>query len=194
MKQLVFCFFLLFLLNAYSYAAIRTDISSENLKLLVHQVNVTDSYRWSSKHSKYVLLDTQVNFKTIVQQTESIVRADIVDEGNVSAVSEDSTRYLSVNPDKVYFESGASKKVTVNATLSEDKKKLSVRFSKAKKDDLLKGMLAVVDIGLTQTDSYKTQSSDYECEIQKSQLICSISYVLKKSLAPEATEPTSASL
>ena len=194
MKHLVFCFFFLFLLNAYSYAAIPADISSENLQSLVHQVNVTDSYKWSPEHSKYVLLDTQVAFKTMVQQTEPIARDDIVDEGNVSAVSEGSTRYLSVNPNKVYFESGTSKRVAVNAKLSEDKKKLSVRFSKAKKDDLLKGMLAVVDIGPTQTDSYKTQSSDYECEVQKSQLICSISYVLKRDLNQEVTEPTSARL
>ena len=191
MKQLIFCFFLLFSLSAYTYAAIPTDAPSENL---VHQVNVTDSYKWSPEHSKYVLLNTQVNFKTIVQQAEPSIRNTVVDEGNVSDVSKNSTRYLSVNPNTVYFESEASEKVAVKAKLSADKKKLAVYFSKQRKNNLLEGMLAVVDIGPTQTDSYKTQSSNYVCQVQNLRLVCSINYVLKKDLNPEVTEPTSARL
>lgn len=196
MKQLVFCFFFLFVLNAYSYAAIPTDIPSENPQRLIHEVNVTDSYQWSSEHSKYVLLDTQVNFKTIVQPKEFSDEdgGNVVDEGNISAVSDNNARYLSVNPNKVFFESESAEKVAVNARLSDDKKKLSVQFSKERKEDLLKGILAVVDIGPIQTDSYKTQSSDYECKVQNAKLICSINYVLKKDSNSEAAEPTSAKL
>lgn len=191
MKQLIFCLFLLFFLNVYSHAAIPTDVSPEKL---VHQINVTDSYRWSPEHSKYVLLNTQLDFKTMVQQAEPSVRANVVDEGIVSDISKNSKRYLSVHTNTVYFESEASDKVVIDAKLSDDKKKLLVYFSEKRKTDLLKGMLAVVNVGLTQTDSYKTQFSDYECTVQNSKLVCSINYVLKKNLNPEITESNSARL
>ena len=185
MKQSFFCFFCFLSSTAYSVALPDQNLPKDHVMVL--QARVTDVYGWSENNQKYSLKSSQFAFK-VFPESEGADEESLLGKDSILDVPKRDVRYLSVySSSMVHFESvkplsGESKKtMAVRAMLSEDKEKLSVFFPEKTKKNILEGLLLA-----TKVESFSKQnihtSSNYDCQIENKQLICSIKYILKKPL------------
>ena len=191
-KHLLFCFFCLFSINAYS--AIAPDVS-ESLQLTL-KARVTDTYVWSDELNKYSLQNSQFTFKVLKagENTDSELN-NVIDQGGVTDISSTATRYLSVSSNQVRFESieeGKQKKrMILKAQLSDSKEQLLVYLSEKRKGDILSGLLVAADVKFDLQNGQQNSSSDYSCGIKDKKLICTIDYLSVASAEIENLSLTS---
>ena len=185
MKQLFVFFFYFSLLTVYTATATTAGIDGDLPKdsLYVLQASVQDMYSWSEKDQKYSLQNSRFDFKILVE-SESAQTSNLVDKGSITDTPKKAVRYLSVYSTKeVHFELldvAVAKKMVVKSNLSDNKERLSVYFSEQSKNDILTGMLSVSSVKQFASQESQISSSDYNCQMNNKQLVCSINYVLRK--------------
>ncbi len=147
-----------------------------------------DTYSWSEKNQRYELAKTLFTLD-LVASSASTQMSRLLSRTSVQDKSTGFVRGLTVyRPDSVVFSSPATKEgvkneYTAKARMDKKEENLYISFPNEKVDELLMATLQLIKSHLP-VQKFKTNiaSSDYHCNIQDTNLVCTISYNTKADM------------